>query len=84
MLEGCYTQSDTDYGKSNSDSNYHFISDIFIQYDFATDTEKFKIEHRCAFLNENMTRIIPLQEKSLLNIDEISNKFIQDNKGRHL
>ena len=84
MLEGCYTQSDTDYGKSNSDSNYHFISDIFIQYDFATDTEKFKIEHRCAFLNENMTRIIPLQEKSLLNIDEISNQFIQDNKGRHL
>ncbi len=81
MLEGCYTQSDTDYGKSNSDSNYHFIPDIFIQYDFATDTEEFKIEHRCAFLNENMTRIIPLQENSLLNIDEISNQFIQDNKG---
>lgn len=84
MLEGCYTQSDTDYGKSNSDSNYHFIPDIFIQYDFATDTEEFKIEHRCAFLNENMTRIIPLQENSLLNIDEISNQFMQDNKVRHL
>ena len=80
MLDGCYTQSDTNYGKSNSDSNYSFIPDIFIQYDFTTDAEQFQIEHRCAFLNENMTRIIPLQEKSLLNIDEISNQFIQDNK----
>lgn len=78
MLEGCYTQSDTDYGKSNSDSNYSFIPDIFIQYDFATDTEEFKIEHRCAFLNENMTRVIPLQENSLLNIDEIKSQFLCD------
>ena len=30
MLDGCYTQSDTNYGKSNSDSNYSFIPDIFI------------------------------------------------------
>lgn len=84
MLEGCYTQSDTNYGKSNSDCNYHFIPDICIQYDFFTDTEEFKIEHRCAFLNENMTRIIPLQENSLLNIEEISKQFTQENKGRHL
>lgn len=78
MLDGCYTQSDTNYGKSNSDSNYSFIPDIFIQYDFTTDAEQFQIEHRCAFLNENMTRIIPLQENSLLNIEEIKKQFIQD------
>lgn len=84
MLEGCYTQSDTDYGKSNGDSNYSFVPDIFIQYDFKTDTEIFKIEHRCAFLNENMTRIIPLQENSLLDIDGINNQFMQKNKGRRL
>ena len=75
MLEGCYTQSNTDYGKSNSDSNYYFAPDISIYYDFSTDTEQFKIEHHCAFLNANMSRIIPLQENSLLNIEEIKSQF---------
>lgn len=80
MLEGCYTQSNTDYGKSNSDSNYCFIPDISIHYDFTTDTEQFKIEHHRAFLNTNMTRIIPLQENSLLNIEEIKSQFFcEDN-----
>ncbi len=37
------------------------------------DTEHFDIEHCCAFLNANMTRIIYLQENSLLNIEEIKN-----------
>ena len=75
MLEGSYTQSNTNYGKSNSDSSYKFISNIFIQYELMTDSEYFNIEHHCAFINENMTRIIPLQENSLLNIEEISNQF---------
>lgn len=75
MLEGCYTQSNTDYGKSNSDSNYYFAPDISIYYDFSTDTEQFKIEHHCAFFNANMSRIIPLQENSLLNIEEIKSQF---------
>lgn len=81
MLDGCYTQSDTDYGKSNNNSTYSFIPDIFIKYDFMTDTEYFKIEHHCAFLNENMTRIIPLQENSLLNIEEIKTQFVQDDSN---
>lgn len=76
MLNGCYTQSDTDYGKSNNDSNYEFISDIFIQYNFTTDIEQFKIDHYCAFLNKNMTRIIPLQDNSSLNIEEIRGQFM--------
>lgn len=84
MLKGCYTQSDTDYGKSNSDSNYIFVPDIFIQYDFTSDAEQFEIEHHCAFLNTNKTRIIPLQDNSLLNIEEIKNQFVQDNKRRQL
>ena len=84
MLLGCYTQSDTEYGKSNDDNNYDFIPDIFIHYDFMTDTEHFDIEHCCAFLNANMTRIIPLQENSLLNIEEIRKQFMQHNKGRCL
>lgn len=84
MLLGCYTQSDTEYGKSNDDNNYDFIPDIFIHYDFMTDTEHFDIEHCCAFFNANMTRIIPLQENSLLNIEEIRKQFMQHNKGRCL
>lgn len=62
MLLGCYTQSYTEYGKSNDDNNYDFVPDIFIHYDFMPDTEHFDIEHCCAFLNTTMTRIIPLQD----------------------
>ena len=75
MLEGSYTQSDTDYGKSNSDNNYSFIPNLSIEYKLITDTECFKIEHHCAFINENMTRIIPLQDNSSLNIEMISSEF---------
>lgn len=74
MLEGSYTQSDTNYGKSNNDSNYQFISNIFIQYQLMTDNEYFNIEHHYAFINETMTRIIPLQDNSLLNIESIKQK----------
>ena len=75
MLEGSYTQSDTDYGKSNNDSDYQFVSDTFIQYQLMTDNEYFDIEHHCAFINETMTRIIPLQDNSLLNIESIKQKY---------
>lgn len=34
MLEGSYTQSDTDYGKSNSDNSYSFIPNLSIEYKF--------------------------------------------------
>ena len=72
MLEGSYTQSDTDYGKSNNDSSYKFIPDISIQYELMTDSEYFSIEHHCAFINKSMTRVIPLQANTLKNIEEIS------------
>lgn len=72
MLEGSYTQSDTDYGKSNNDISYKFIPDISIQYELMTDSEYFSIKHHCAFINKSMTRIIPLQANSLINIEEIS------------
>ena len=80
MLEGSYTQSDTDYGKSNSDSSYKFIPNISIQYELMTDSECFSIEHHCAFINESMTRIIPLQENSSLDISMLHQKFNEDNK----
>ena len=79
MLEGIYTQSDTDYGKSNSNNSYSFIPNIFIEYKLVTDAECFKIEHHCAFINENMTRIIPLQDNSSLDIEMISSEFNKNN-----
>ena len=51
------------------------IPNLFIEYKLITDTEYFKIEHHCAFINENMTRIIPLQDNSSLNIEMISSEF---------
>lgn len=79
MLEGSYTQSDTGYGKSNSDNNYKFIPNIYLQYELTTDNEYFQIEHQTAFLNENMTRIIPLQKNSSLDIDMLYQQFYEDN-----
>lgn len=65
MLKGSYTESDTLYGNYQSDK-YEFIPDIQIKYELKIDTETFIIEHKCAFMNEIKTRIIPIQENSLL------------------
>ena len=72
MLAGSYTESDTDLGKTNTDSNFTFDPDINIQYVLVVGDECFAISHRCAFINETMTRVIPLQDNSTLNIEEIS------------
>ncbi len=65
MLKGSYTESDTSYGNFQSD-RYEFIPDIFIKYELTTDTEKFEIEHKCAFINTIKTRLITIQENSSL------------------
>lgn len=65
MLKGSYTESDTSYGNHQND-NYEFIPNIFIKYILNTDTERFEIEHKCAFVNTLKTRIIPIQENSPL------------------
>ena len=65
MLKGSYTESNTQYGNYES-NKYEFIPNIFIKYELTTDTEKFEIEHKCAFINTIKTRIISIQENSLL------------------
>lgn len=67
MLKGSYTESDTVYGNFESD-RYEFIASLFIKYELTTDTEKFEIEHKCAFINTIKTRLIPIQENSPLTI----------------
>jgi len=65
MLKGSYTENDTMYGNYQSDK-YEFIPKIYIKYELLTDTEKFEIMHKCAFINTVGTRIIPIQDKSTL------------------
>lgn len=65
MLKGSYTESDTSYGNFASDK-YEFIPNLHIKYELTTDSEKFVIEHKCAFINTIKTRLIPIQEKSSL------------------
>lgn len=65
MLRGSYTQSNTSYGNYETDK-YEFMPNVAIKYELTTDTEKFEIEHRCAFINTLKTRIIPIQEDSPL------------------
>ena len=65
MLKGSYTESDTVYGNFQSDK-YEFVPNLFIKYELVTDNEKIEIEHKCAFMNELGTRIIPIQENSTL------------------
>jgi len=67
MLKGSYTESNTSYGNFESD-RYEFIPNLFIKYELTTDTEKFEIEHKCAFINTIKTRLIPIQENSPLTI----------------
>lgn len=65
MLKGSYTESDTQYVNFESDK-YEFIPDLCIKYKLTIDTEIFEIEHKCAFINTIKTRLIPIQENSLL------------------
>ncbi|WP_305133025.1 hypothetical protein [Thomasclavelia cocleata] len=65
MLKGSYTESNTAYGNFESD-RYEFIPNLFIKYELIIDTEKFEIEHKCAFINTIKTRLIPIQENSPL------------------
>jgi len=65
MLKGSYTESETPYGNYESDQ-YEFIPNLFIKYELATDTEKFEIIHKCAFINTIKTRLVPIQENSPL------------------
>lgn len=65
MLRGSYTESDTFYGNFQSDK-YEFIPDLFIKYELVIDSEKFVIEHKCGFINDIGTRLIPIQANSKL------------------
>ncbi len=65
MLKGSYTEDNTSYGNYQTDK-YEFVPNIIIKYQLTTDTESFIIEHKCAFINELKTRIIPIQENSKL------------------
>lgn len=65
MLKGSYTEDDTPYGNFQSDK-YEFVPNLTIKYELKTDEEEFIIEHKCAFINEIKTRIIPIQENSKL------------------
>ena len=65
MLKGSYTEDGTPYGNFQSDK-YEFIPNVEIKYELKTDNESFIILHKCAFMNEIKTRIIPIQENSTL------------------
>lgn len=65
MLKGSYTESDTTYGNF-SDDKYIFIPNIYLTYELVTDKEKFLITHSCAFINEIKSRLIPIQDNSVL------------------
>ena len=75
LLEGSYTENNTNYGKRTNDLNYTFITNINIKYELVINDECFIIQHHCAFINKEKTRIIILQDDSFLNINEIINKF---------
>ena len=80
MLEGSYTESDTGLGKNDKEFEYEFIQEIYIKYSLMTDDEIFSIEHHCAFINKDGSRLIILQDNSELNIEEIKDKYTQNSK----
>ena len=54
--------------------------ELFIKYKLTTDTERFEIEHKCAFVNTIKTRLIPIQENSPLT----KWKGEKDNKNKEI
>jgi len=67
MLKGSYTEDDSPYGNYQSDK-YEFLPTLLIKYYLKTDTELFEIIHKCGFINDIKTRIIPIQENSSLTL----------------
>ena len=65
MLKGSYTEDDSPYGNFQSDK-YEFIPNLLIKLHLNTDTETFDIIHKCGFINDIKTRLIPIQEDSSL------------------
>lgn len=84
MLEGSYTESDTGFGKENVDTDFHFSPNTVISYNLLTDDEWFFITHHCAFINGDKTRVIPLQNHSKLNIDQIRDSYTNGDNKKHL
>ena len=75
MLQGSYTENDTGFGKDNIQAEFAFIPEIYLKYSFMTDEEIFNIEHHCAFISKDGSRLIPLQDNSSLNIDDIRREY---------
>lgn len=67
MLKGFYTESESEYGNFSNDK-YYFMPNLLIKYSLIVGDEHFEIIHKCAFMNIIKTRIIPIQENSLLTI----------------
>lgn len=65
MLKGSYTESESNYGNFGS-CNYEFIPNLNVEYKLTTNTEIFEIKHKCAFINDIGTRLVPIQENSKL------------------
>lgn len=84
MLKGSYTESDTGFGKENNNTDFNLDSNIVISYNLLTDNEWFFITHHNAFINDDKSRVIPLQDHSKLNIDEIKNTYGNPNNKKHL
>lgn len=70
MLKGSYTESDSNYGNYTSDK-YEFLPELNLKYELVIYQEHFCIEHRCAFINDLKTRIIPIQDNSKLTDNTI-------------
>ena len=68
MLKGSYTEDESNYGNFES-NKYEFIPTLNIKYTLETNEERFEIEHKCGFLNNIDTRLIPIQENSNLTIN---------------
>ena len=62
MLNGSYTESETDYGNFEN-NDYEFIPSLYLKYELVTDEENFEIVHECAFMNVEDTQLIPLQNR---------------------
>lgn len=76
MLEGSYTESETEYGNSDR-SAFKYYADICVNYHLVTDKETFDISHKGAFINSSKTRVIPIQLNGSITEQELEEVLLK-------
>lgn len=76
MLEGSYTESETEYGNSDR-SEFKYYADICVNYHLVIDKEIFDISHKGVLINRSKTRVIPIQTSGSITEQDLEEVLLK-------